>query len=324
MVMEEMHRAMHDELLSAALTVPAHRSTPFHLLPPPLLPLHLDGQVNPETNTIAWGVATQTAAHDTRDLAHAQLHAHATWGTLKGELKAKAAFKRHPAGASVSSIANTAAEIEAAAHNQTEEKAQLLAELAETSADLLASRAREFEAAKALENSAASHQSQIAHLESQMHEAMMLADKHQAEIVSGLPADEVSRMRLKIAALSENYIKVKKSNALLHSDLEAAVLRVDRAKAETSEVQEGWAKDKMINQEAVYMNVCVQLSKTQQAYQQSVEKGAALTSATLDQAAEIFRLNELTRRLFNENTELVSRLRAVQNTQARGVWVPAM
>jgi hypothetical protein len=42
------------------------------------------------------------------------------------------------------------------------------------------------------------------------------------------------------------------------------------------------------------------------------------------QAAEIYRLNELTRRLFDENRELVGQLRAVQNTQARGVWVPAM
>ena len=71
------------------------------------------------------------------------------------------------------------------------------------------------------------------------------------------------------------------------------------------------------------MSALVQLKKVESAYEESVDKGAALTSTALDQAAEIFRLNELVRRLFAENTELVGRLRAAHNTQVRGVWVPA-
>jgi len=204
------------------------------------------------------------------------------------------------------------------------QQAQLREDLAKAQADLEATRRRESEAASALEQASAQHQRQIAELEAKMAAAVRESERSYQALLDGLPPSEITRLHLKVQALTENYSKVKKKNVQLQADLEFAIKRADMAKAETTQLQESQNLESTILSEQHYMQKCVELEQLHKAYQGSVEKVAALTNTTLDQAAEIYRLNELTRRLFDENRELVGQLRAVQNTQARGVWVPAM
>jgi len=132
-----------------------------------------------------------------------------------------------------------------------------------------------------------------------------------------------SKLSLILLTRQESYRKLKETNEKLSADLADSYRRLEHAHHETAAAKEAAEARTRIDQEGRYMSALVQLKKVESAYEESVDKGAALTSTTLDQAAEIFRLNELVRRLFAENTELVGRLRAAHNTQVRGVWVPA-